>query len=79
VSTQGSPPQKRKPPDETGGERDAVGSFGGQTQKDNTSDVRELQGIATARHVDQRPPVWPEPPGTDSALELAALMRRWPR
>jgi hypothetical protein len=40
-----------------------------------TPDPRELQGIATKRHADQRPPRWDVPRGW-STLEM--LSQRWP-
>jgi len=40
---------------------------------------REAQGIAPDRNPCQKSPVWPAAKGEDAALELAALLQRWPK
>jgi hypothetical protein len=68
-------PQKRKPPDGTGGGREASGCFGGQSQNHNTAGRREAQGIAIERNASQRAPTWAPPAGWHAAELLDELLR----
>jgi hypothetical protein len=47
----------------------------GRTGDKPRTDPREVQGIGTARHADQRSPAWPEPKGW---RELSILWEQWP-
>jgi hypothetical protein len=47
--------------------------YGNNDTANRAADVRELQGIATARQATQRPPRWPTPKGADALAELEAL------
>jgi len=69
--------QKRREPVRAGSQREA-GQDDGLPAKPKAG-RREAQGIATDRNPCQRAPSWPAPKGADAALELAALLRRWPR
>ena len=60
----------------------APGRACGAVTQDSSSTAKatggrpEAQGNRTARNPDQRPPVWPTPPGADAARDLAAAWSR---
>jgi hypothetical protein len=45
-----------------------------QTSQEPTGDRREVQGIRTKRHPDQRPPTWTPPRGWPAANLLDAYL-----
>ena len=66
---------ERKPPDESSGGRKSESRPGGRGQTEDSEDPRQLQGIATARHADQRSPVWPAPQEAGPLDDLEAAWR----